>query len=502
MPLTLRPKSEILANILSSLLAGDIITDISNISTIRQFSEGVASTQADLDYDLYSLLQGWYITTAEGRDLEVRGLDYGAEKDQGSAASDPVTYTKTTPFIEDIPLMAPQVVQATLADGTEVRYHSIADVVLRPSGRSISGQGPGTMLTSGDNDQLALNLDGDGVRTLTLGTQGSPAAIAAAIQAAVQALTALGASHQTAYTNFRCDYSVTTPGAYTLRSGTAGPTSSVVVTMAASDDASATLKLGVAQGGLESVGAGSVEVPMLCDQIGVIGNVGAGQINQQVSPVPGIERVQNALAFSNGREPSSDDGYRQDIRAHLDALGRGNRPSVELAVAHTVGSDGMRHVFSAQTVYGAGTIQVYVCDGRSLTVGAQSDVIEDVQDELDGLGEEPGGWVPSGNMAGVVSATVVTVNIQVHVLLGPTPDLTRAQTALSNAIYQMLYNWPVGASLSYSQMTVKINETVVEVIDNAFVTPSQFATNPPTLVGGAIGQKVMPGNIVVNVQRA
>jgi uncharacterized phage protein gp47/JayE len=502
MPLTLRPKNQILDSILSSLLAGDIITDINNISTIRQFSEGVASTQADLDYDLFTLLQSFYITTSEGIDLDLRGNDYGAPRDTGQAASDPVTFTKTVEWIEDVGLLAPQVVQATLADGTEVLYHSIEDVVLRPSGRSISGQGPGTTLTNGVNDDLALNLDGDGVRTISLGTHTSPTAIAAAIQAAVQALTAIGPSHQTAYTNFRCDYSVTTPGAYTLRSGTAGPTSSVVVTVAATQDASATLKLGTAQGGLESVGTGSVDVPMLCDQIGVIGNVGAGQINEQVSSVPGIDTVRNVLAFANGREPASDDAFRQDIRLWLDALGRGNRASVEQAVAHTIGEDGQRHVFSAQTVYGAGTIQVYICDGRSLTVGAQTDVIEDVQDELDGLGEEPGGWVAGGNAAGVVSAAIVTVNVTVTVTLGPTPDLARAQTALRNAIYQMLYHWPVGASLSYSQMTVKINETVVEVIDNAFVTPSQFATNPPTLVGGQIGVKLMPGLINVVVQRA
>jgi uncharacterized phage protein gp47/JayE len=501
-PLTVRPQAMLLDALVSSLLAGDIITDIGAISVVRQLCEGLASTQADLEYDLYTLGRSFYLTTAEGADLDIRGADHNLRRDAGQAASDPVTFYALPTYIDDIPLPAQQVVQATLADGTEVLYRSLGALVLTPSGRSVSGPAPGTTLTGGTNDHVALNLDGDGVRTVVLGTQSTAVGIASALQAAVRALTALTPSHQSAYNTFRCDYSVTTPGAYTLRSGTAGPTSRCVVTPAASQDASSTLKLGLAAGGRESVGQSSLAVPVLCDTIGVLGNVGAGQVNQLSSTAAGIDHVANELMFSNGREPASDDAYRQDIRSYLLALGRGTKDALERAVAHTVSADGQQHVFSSQVLYGASTIQVFVCDGRSLTVGAQSDVIQDVQDELDGLGQEPGGWEPAGNAAGVASAPILTVPIAVRVLLGPTPDLVSAQSALRSAIYQMLYNWPVGASLSYSQLTVKINETVVEVIDNAFTQPVAFSTNPPILVGGAIGQKIMPGTIVVDVVRA
>jgi uncharacterized phage protein gp47/JayE len=502
MPLTIRPKAQLLEVILSHLLAGDIITDIGAISTIRQLCEGVASTQADLEYDLFNLQKTFYLTTAEGVDLDIRGRDHGLTRDAGQAASDPVTFYALPTFIDDIPVPAQFVVQATLADGTAILYRTLGDERLAPSGRSISGAAPSTTLTGGTNDQLALNLDGDGVRTVALGTQTTAVGIASALQAAVRALTASNASHQSAYNLFRCDYSATTPGAYTLRSGTPGATSSCVVTPAASADASLPLKLGLARGGQEQAGMSSLAVPVLCDVVGVLGNVGAGQINQQGSTAPGIDRVANALMFSNGREPASDDAYRQDIRAYLRALGKGTRDALELAVTQTRSTDGQQHVMSSQVVYGASTIQVFVCDGRSLTVGAQSDVIEAVQDELDGLGQEPGGWEPSGNVAGVASAQVLTVHVAVRVLVGPTPDLVSAQSALQSALYQLLYTWPVGASLSYSQLTVKINDTVPEVIDNAFTQPVAFSTNPPTLVGGAIGQKIMPGVLGVEVARA
>jgi uncharacterized phage protein gp47/JayE len=502
MPLTLRSKDDLLDTIISSILAGNIATDISHISVIRQLCEGLASTQADLGYDLYSLLQGWYITSAEGIDLDIRGLDYNLARDPGQAASDPVTFTAAATHIEDIPLPVPQVVLATLADGTDVLYRSLGNHVLFPSGRSVSGPSPGASLTSGINDQLAVNVDGDGVRTVLLGTQTTAVGIAAAIQAAVRALTALNAVHQGAYNAFRCDYGVTTTGVYTLRSGLAGPTSSVVVTPVVSANASGTLKLGLAQGGQERVGVYSLDVPVLCDTIGVLGNVGAGQINHLQADVPGIASVANPLMFSNGREPASDDAYRQDIRSHLKSLGPGVPPAIERAVALTVGADGQRHVMTAQVAYGVNTIQAYVCDGRSLIVGAQSDVIQDVQDELDGLGQTPGGWVPGGNVAGVARATILTVDVAVRVTVGPTPDLTQARGALANAIYQLLYTSEVGFLLSIMRLDSTIDSAVTEVFNIIYTLPAAFSTNPASPIGGMLGTKLMPGTIKVDVVRA
>lgn len=502
MPLTIRDKESILANEIHYVLAGNIVTDVNQISVTRQLLEGSAASIADLYYDLYVLLQGWYLTTAEGVDLDIRGLDYGVARDPGQAASDPVTFSRAAVWMDDIALASSQAVQATLADGTEVLYRSLGEHTLTPCGRSISGQAPGVALTGGVNDRVTLTLDGDGPQTVSVGTWSTGVQVAAALEAAVRALTALTPSQQPAYTTFRCDYGVTNPGAYTLRSGTAGPSSSVVVTPAATADATHTLKLGLMNGGLESVGASSLAVPVQCDQIGVIGNVGAGQINTVVGSVPGIAQVANPLMFANGREPASDDAYRQDIRSYLDSLGRGNPASVERAVAHTVSADGARHVMSSQCVYGASTIAVYVCDGRSLTVGAQPDVIQDVQDELDGLGEEVGGWIPSGNTAGVVSAQILTIDIDVDVFLGTTPDLFRARQAIAQALYSFLYMSGVGQTITAILMDGVIDQTVVEVFNILYRDPVAFAVTPRGPIGGSHGVKPMPGRIRVQTHRA
>jgi hypothetical protein len=92
--------------------------------------------------------------------------------------------------------------------------------------------------------------------------------------------------------------------------------------------------------------------------------------------------------------------------------------------------------------------------------------------------------------------------VNVVVTIGPTAYLVQAQTAISYMLYQTIFGWAVGASLSASQLMVRIDQTVVEVLDIRFTLPVQFSLTPPLLVGGGIGQKVMTGATVVQVIRA
>lgn len=503
MPMTIRTKDDHLKGILTNLLAGSIITDVSNPSATRQLAEGTAAELSQLGLARYDDLLASRISSATGQDLDDLMADRGTQRDQGQVASDPVTFTRAQTWLEDIPLPAPQVLQATLADGTAILYRSIGDAVLQPQGRSISGQAPAGSLVGGSTDQLRVNLDGDGARTLTLGTQTTAAAIATALQTAVRALTAITSGNQPAYTGFRCDYSVITAGALTLRSGSTGPTSSVVVTPSTTNDATQVLKLGLAQGGQESPGEDTIDIPVLCDSLGVVGNVGAGQIRTQITPVVGIQSVANALMLSNGREPASDDASRQDLQNYIKSLAGSNAYAIEQAVLNTIGSDGLRHVMTAQVLEGAGHIQAYICDGRSLSMGAQADVLQDVQDELEGLGQRIGGWLPAGVTDGVIPATVRTVDLAPLILVGATVDLVLAQHAATHALYALVYRWPVGASLSVLQVDQRLHDTLSDMLSVTYAaTPPEFTANPTRVIGGILGEKLMPGSIAPLVQRA
>lgn len=503
MPPPIRPESVILDELLAAITRSGLVTDIAPISVLRQFTSGVSMTIAELYYALYTLYKSFFLTAATGEDLDIRGMDLGLPRDTGQAASGTVVFERALTYMEDIPLLAPQHVQPVVPQGeTAPTYATITDAVLQPCGRSVSGEAPLTQTTAGVNDQLTLTLDGDGPQTVSLGSQPTGDAVAAAIEASVRLLLAIDPSKQPAYDRFRADWNSTTPGRFTLRSGNPGHTTSVVVTPSPQYDASAILKLGVAQGGQETPGMDSLAVPCLADVIGVASNVGAQQLTEQRSPVPGIVRIYNPLPYVDGRDVASDDAYRQAVQAHLLALGRGTTDSVLQAAATTRTPDGQQPVQSAQVVASTdANLQVFVADGRSLTLGAQPDVVQAVQDELDGRGSEPGGWLPSGVTALVRPATVRVIDVQARVLLGPAPDGVIAQRQAVQTMAQVLSHAPVGEQVTYVQMLRALDGAVDDVLRVDFVHPAVWATTPQRDLGAVIGTKLMPGHILVEILR-
>jgi len=117
----------------------------------------------------------------------------------------------------------------TANGGTET-----AGVVGPPAtaGTSQSGPSPSTN-PAADKRKISINLNGDGARDITIpGDANTGPLVAAAIQAAVRALTANSAVRQPAYDNFTAVYQTPALPAqpfYLLTSGTQGAASSVVV---------------------------------------------------------------------------------------------------------------------------------------------------------------------------------------------------------------------------------------------------------------------------------
>lgn len=503
MPPPIRPESVILDELISAITSSGLVTDIAPISVLRQVSSGVSMTIAELYYALYTLYQSFFRLLASGDDLDVRGLDMGLPRDTGQAASTPVVFVRQVNYLDDIPLPQPQHLEPVMPPDTPVpTYATIVSTAVLTCGRSISNTAPLNQTIAGINDRVTLSLDGDGAQTVSLGTAATGDAVASALQAQVRTLFAITPALQPAYDRFRCDWNITTPGRLTLRSGNPGPSSSVVVTPSPTADASAVLKLGLLYGGSEQVGMDEISVPCQADSIGVSGNLGANQLTVQRAPVPGVARVYNPLPFVNGRDIASDDAYRAAIGAHLLALGRGTSDSLVYAAEAARTSTGAQLVQSAQAAPSThANVQVFVADGRSLTVGAQPEIVQAVQDELDGRGSMPGGWIPSGVTALVRAATVRVIDVQAVVLIGPHPDGVIAQRRAVQAITATLQRARVGESVGYVDMLRAIDDAVDEVLRVDFTGPAAWSTTPQQDIGAVIGTKLMPGTIQVEVRR-
>ena len=115
------------------------------------------------------------------------------------------------------------------------------------AGYETSGAGASTNISSGSATTFKIAVDGDSTpKTVTLTVAGLNTGnlIASAIQSGIQALSGVYAGVTVAFVNNR----------YVITSGTTGTTSSVVVTKGTTNDVAATLKLGTANGAIDTTG--------------------------------------------------------------------------------------------------------------------------------------------------------------------------------------------------------------------------------------------------------
>jgi hypothetical protein len=134
--------------------------------------------------------------------------------------------------------------------------------------------GFGPTLPLGTQLGFQINLDGDGLQAVTLPTTAGAATaltdVAAAIQAAVRALTKKkGSTDPAAFTSFTCTVdTVSGQSRLVLQSGTTSATSSVRVQPAPVNDATTMLRLGTGNGGRSEDGI-AVRRPALADVVQV-----------------------------------------------------------------------------------------------------------------------------------------------------------------------------------------------------------------------------------------
>jgi hypothetical protein len=115
-------------------------------------------------------------------------------------------------------------------------------------GYSLSGTSP-AIVTAVGQSEMDIALSGEVAQGIAISTSlVGGEAIAAAIQAAVRALFT-GGGDQADYDNFRCIF--TEDGQYLLLNGSVGPTKTVVVTDAGSNNTADDFNLGLANGGTE-----------------------------------------------------------------------------------------------------------------------------------------------------------------------------------------------------------------------------------------------------------
>ncbi|UQW98192.1 baseplate J/gp47 family protein [Rummeliibacillus sp. G93] len=82
---------------------------------------------------------------------------------------------------------------------------------------------------------------------------------------------------------------------------------------------------------------GMVSVDVICQVSGAIGNADAGQINQIINPIDGLEGVTNPIAFTNGKEQETDQEVRERADTTVEGLGSGTTASIRTELLEVSG---------------------------------------------------------------------------------------------------------------------------------------------------------------------
>ena len=181
------------------------------------------------------------------------------------------TIRTTFPDVAVASIQAPKLASVTVgAQVTDANGHTGPGVtgVNFPGTFGFSQSDRGAGLSTGASDTLLVAINGDAAQSITPGVAPLGTQVAAVIQAAVRALKPSSANVPAeAYTLFTCTFDANIQQ-YVLTSGVPGPSSAVVVNpkgttanngpTAAEVATAANLRLGVANNGLERVGAESV----------------------------------------------------------------------------------------------------------------------------------------------------------------------------------------------------------------------------------------------------
>jgi uncharacterized phage protein gp47/JayE len=177
----------------------------------------------------------------------------------------------------------------------------------------------------------------------------------------------------------------------------------------------------VTEGGV--IGAsGSLDLPVIAEEVGEEGNVPAGSATVLLTPVAGVTAVTNPLALTGGADVESDEPYRDRLELELTApQGAGNAADYERWALAFPGVGGA----VVQPVWdGPGTVRVVISDAGGGPVGPS--VVAGLQALLDPVPGQGQGLAPINATVTVATPTAVPVPVAAAVTFKPGYSLDAA----------------------------------------------------------------------------
>jgi len=207
-----------------------------------------------------------------------------------------------------------------------------------------------------------------------------------------------------------------------------------------------------------SDGIASLDVPVIAQTPGNVGNVQVGTISMLASALPGIDSVNNTSVFQNGLDAESDDAFRSRFRNFIASRSR----ATPLAIGHAISSiqQGLNYALqenvdpSGQLLMGSFVVTVDDGSGSPSTA-----LLSTVQSAIDAVR-------PVGSIFSVQSPTVFKANVSLTITVPAGTAKAPVQAQVGTAIGSYINSLPIGASLpltKLAQIAYSANPAVVNV---------------------------------------
>lgn len=162
------------------------------------------------------------------------------------------------------------------------------------------------------------------------------------------------------------------------RTGTSGTLPIAAGSIVAAEDAAGQIKFRTTSASNIADTLSSVAgVPVVALVAGTRANVGAGDIKQLATRIPGIVSVVNPSAVSNAADRESDESFRARLKLYIQSLSRGTPTAIRAFVLRVKLTDGRRVLYAkvVEPVLPTGSYKVYVDDGTGSVDEYNSDYV-------------------------------------------------------------------------------------------------------------------------------
>ncbi len=191
-------------------------------------------------------------------------------------------------------------------------------------------------------------------------------------------------------------------------------------------------------------GIASLDVPVIAQNPGSVGNVQAGTITLLASAIPGIDSVNNASGFQNGLDAESDGAFRSRFSNFIATRSR----ATPLAVAYAISSIQQGLNYSLQENIDPsgqphmGSFVVTVDDGSGSPSTA---LLSTVQSAVDAVR-------PVGSIFSVQPPTVLSACVSLTITASAGTTKAPIQALVGTAIGSYINSLPIGACLPLTKL--------------------------------------------------